>query len=102
MTIEPSVLSEAIVVWVGWGGPDPLPKTDDSRVVSRYGEAVSLEILPMIRQLHNDFYATDAIDRVADHGEMLDVAAVEFRARHPEISADAVDALKWCMSWDYR
>jgi len=102
MKIDPSVLSEAIVVWIGKAGLSPIPRPDDSRVISRFGEEASLDILPLVRRMFDDFYATDAIHRVADNDEMLEVAAADFRALHPDISADAVDALKWSMSWDYR
>jgi hypothetical protein len=33
---------------------------------------------------------------------MADLAASEFRGRHPEISDDAVEALAWYYSWDWK
>jgi hypothetical protein len=84
------------------GGPDVVPRPDDLRVISRFGEEAVLDILPLARRMFDDFYATDAIHRVTDNDEMLEVVAADFGGLHPDISADAVDALKWSMSWDYR
>jgi hypothetical protein len=50
----------------------------------------------------NDFYASDARFAVADLTEMGDVAVDHFRKAHPEVSDEAVRALAWCYTYDYK
>jgi hypothetical protein len=60
------------------------------------------DLLNAIEALAKDFYSSEAVHEVADLAEMGDRAAAEFRERHPEIAEDAVDALRWCYTFDNR
>jgi len=97
---NPKTLSEAIVVWTGWGRSS-WPARDESRVVERFGKA-SLDLMPAVRAMEDDFYESDARDRAADLREMATIATTQFRERHPDISDDAVQALAWCYTYDYK
>ena len=99
--IDPALLSEAIVIWTGWGSTIE-PWRDEKRLVDRFGSEMAAELLPAIRRLDDEFYESDARDKVAGLKEMGDVAAQEFRQRHPEISDEAVEALAWCYTFDYK
>ena len=94
-------LSAAVVIWTGWR-ESAWPDRDDARVVRRFGAAAATTLLPQIRQLADDFYASDARDKAADLREMGERAMARFRARHPEISDEAVHALAWCYTYDYK
>jgi hypothetical protein len=101
MTVNASLLSEAIVVWTGWGQA-PRPIRDEARLVDQFGSDTAADLMPGLRQLEDEFYASDAQFTVADLKEMGDVAADQFRRAHPEISDDAVRALAWCYTYDYK
>ena len=97
----PPLLSQAIVVWTG-RGRTAWPSRDERYVVEQFGEDVAVTLMPAIKELAADFYLSSARDTVADLSEMGDVAASEFRSRHPEISEEAVQALRWCYTYDYK
>lgn len=101
MSLSASQLSQAIVVWSGWGQTSR-PARDETRLVEKYGSDVAADLLPRIRHLEDAFYTSDASFTVADIKEMGDVAADQFRKSHPEISDDAVRALAWCYTYDYK
>ena len=101
MTIDPSLLSRAVVVWAGWG-QTMHPVRDASRLVKEYGPELASDLTPQIQQLADVFYASEAKFTIGDLKLMSEVAASEFRAVHPEISDDAVRALAWCYTYDYR
>lgn len=94
-------ISEAIVVWTGFKEA-VRPVRDVQRLVDCYGPGVAAELLPTVRSLENDFYSSGAVDHIGDLAEAGDSAAVEFRSRHPELSEDAVAALKWCFTYDWK
>jgi hypothetical protein len=101
MSLDMSLVSQAIVIWTGWG-QTAWPARDEARLVQHLGSETAAEIFPCIRELEADFYASDARFTAADLKEMGDKAAVHFRKAHPEISEDAVEALAWCYTWDYK
>lgn len=94
-------ISQAIVMWTGYRS-ESWPSRNDDRFASLIGADSAIELLPVIRRLENEFYESDAHDTVSGLGEMARAAAAEFRERHPELSDEAVDALAWCYSWDWK
>ncbi|NNN21673.1 MAG: hypothetical protein HKL80_06695 [Acidimicrobiales bacterium] len=101
MTFDPPLLSAAIVVWTGWGNAQ-WPVREEAYLIEEFGSEIAAIILPQIRQLADSFYASGARFTIAGLKEMGDVAAGEFRKAHPEISEDAVRALAWCYTYDYK
>ena len=99
--MDAGLLSVAVVVWTGWG-ETAWPARDEARLVHQYGTDGAARLMPEIRKLEPDFYASDARFVAADLKAMGDVAAADFRRMHPEISEDAVAALAWCYSFDYK
>ena len=71
-------------------------------MVEQFGKDVAVDLLPIVKALEDDFYGSEARHRAPTLKEMGDQAASEFRLRHPEISEDAVQALAWCYTYDYR
>jgi hypothetical protein len=100
-SVDPSVLSEALIVWTGFGDT-AWPSRDERRLVERYGADSATALFPRLRELEDDFYASDARDHAKDLAEMGDLAKAEFRQRHPELTEEAAEALTWCYTFDYR
>lgn len=75
-------LTRAVVEWTGWGST-PRPVRDDTRVIARFGSEAGPALAKAARRLEDDFSA----------------GSTEFRAKHPEIGGDAVDALAWSSAY---
>jgi hypothetical protein len=58
--------------------------------------------MPLVRELEDDFYESDARQVAAGLPEMAELASAEFARKHPEISAEATQALAWCYTYDYK
>lgn len=101
MSADASLVSQAIVVWTGWGSAS-WPSRDDARLVERFGVDQALDLVPSVRQLKEEFYESEAEYVAADLAEMGGMASRRFRELHPEISDDAVRALAWCYTYDYK
>jgi hypothetical protein len=94
-------VSDAIVVWTGYGSTAS-PRRDERALVEAFGEEEALDLLQMIRRLEEEFYASDARHTAPGLKEMGDVSAAQFRSLHPELSEEAVQALAWCYTYDYK
>ena len=101
MDSDASLLSTAIVVWTGWG-KRPWPSRDQALLIDRFGASAAEILLPQIRRLEQEFYASDARYFAADLVSMGEAAGAEFRRNHPEISEEAIEALAWCYTYDYK
>jgi hypothetical protein len=98
---DPATISEAIVVWTGWGETSR-PARDEKRIAERLGDDSAVALLPLVRILEDEFYESDAHLTAADLIEMGRVASGRFRQMHPELSDDAVKAFEWCYTYDYK
>jgi hypothetical protein len=94
-------ISEALVVWTGWGSSNR-PVRDEMRLVAAYGEDRARDLMPIVRHLKDEFYESDARFTVADLAEMGDKAAARFRNLHPELTPEAIESLAWCYSYDFK
>jgi hypothetical protein len=94
-------LSTALIVWTGWG-QTAWPQRDEQRLASFLGADSAAELLPQLRKLEDDFYASNARHTAPDLAAMGRMAAHDFRGLHPEISNDAIEALTWCYTYDYK
>lgn len=94
-------LSEAIVVWTGYGVTS-FPQRDERRVAAQFGVEAAVELVPLMAALQKDFYKSTAYNTVAGLAEMAAQAASEFRGRHRDLSDEAVEAFAWCYSWDWK
>lgn len=98
---DPETISEAIVMWTGWGDT-AWPARDDQRLVDRFGSDARADLLPVVRQLEAEFYESDAHLTARDLVAMGMEAGDLFQRLHPELSRDAVRALVWCYTFDHR
>lgn len=99
--IDPALLSDGLVCWTGYGRTS-WPHRDDDALVERFGEDVALDLLRVVKALEHEFYESDARLYSADLSEIGSQAASEFRQSHPELSEDAVQALAWCYTFDFK
>src|SRR5262245_1060272 len=101
MNYNSPLLAEAVRVWAGWGS-NPSPSRDEARVVQRYGAATAAKLLPVIKSLEDDFYASDARFIAVDLQQMAALASEQFAQKHPGIDKDIVEALAWCYTFDFK
>src|SRR5262249_22740886 len=94
-------LSDALIIWTGWKTANS-PTRDESRLIATFGEDITRQILPRLRQLEAEFYSSDAYRVSPDLREMGERAAEQFRSGHPELSEEAIRALAWCYTFDWR
>lgn len=97
MRSDSETVSRAIIEWTGWGSAS-WPSRDDSMLTTTFGEEIAAEV----KSLEADFYASGARLHLADLQTMGDTAEAEFQSKHPEISDEAVRALGWCYTFDYK
>lgn len=93
-------VSEAVVIWTGFGRRS-FPSLDESRVEQRFGD-LATDLISLVRGWYYDFYESNAREVAVDIAEMGLLASDRFRSLHPEASAEAVEALAWCYTYDYK
>ena len=94
-------LVEPVRIWTGWRAT-PSPSRDEARVVQRYGAAKAAKLLPVIKSLEDDFYASDARFTAVDLQQMATLASEQFVQKHPGIDNEIVEALAWCYTFDFK
>ena len=94
-------VSDAIVTWTGKGA-FAWPHRDDARILARFGPVEGDELLALVRELYDEFYASDARLTAPDLADMGNMASVEFSSKYPHVKPSAVDALAWCYTFDYK
>jgi hypothetical protein len=98
--LSAEIVSEAIVLWTG-RGRSGWPARDDKVLIQHYGD-LGIELIPVVERLHSVFYESDAWCTAPELGEAGNIAATRFRELYPQISEEAVEALRWCYWHDYR
>ena len=97
---DSDVVTDALALWVGWGSRS-WPERDPERLVEAFGQEVTSVLLPVLRQLEQDFFAS-APSQGPDLWAVAEKAASRFRTLHPEIGERGVEALTWCYAFDWR
>lgn len=98
---DPEAVSEAIVVWTGWGETSS-PARDDQRLADQIGNDAAADLLPVVRLLEEEFYGSDAGLLGSDLVEMGHAAGERFKRMYPKLSDDAVNAFTWCYTYDHK
>ena len=101
MPADRAMLSRVIVVWTGYQ-THPSPQQNDAAVIAVFGEDEAIELLPALRALEDVFFGSTARFTAPDLISMGDCAAADFRAKYPEISEAAVQALAWSDMYTYK
>lgn len=94
-------LAEAVRLWTGWK-QSMMPNRSDKRVVDHFGEEVAAKLLPLIKSLEDDFYASDAQLVAANLQEMEELASEHFKRKHPTVAEEIVKAFAWCYTFDFK
>lgn len=94
-------LIEAVRLWTGWG-QSTVPNRNDKRVLDRFGEEDAVKLLPLIKLLDEDFYASDAQLIAANLQEMERLASEHFKRKHPTVAEEIVIAFAWCYTFDFK
>jgi hypothetical protein len=98
--VDPSELINAVRIWTGWGGI--APNRDDARLMQRLGTMDASVLLPVVKQLEEDFYASDAHNAARDLEDMAKLAKEHFARMHPTVPAEVGKIFAWCYTFDYK
>jgi hypothetical protein len=94
--------SDALMLYLGTG-ISPYPKRDPERLVTKYGEKEGLDLVAYSEGVLQELYAHEPDWSVDDLEGAADRACrIIISDSHPELSCDAVAALKWSYSWDWK
>lgn len=98
--MDPVMTSRAIVVYTG-RGLSPFPVRSPERLAEYFGPLVAADLAPVVDRLDEEFYevspaSSETLEAAADR------AVAVFVQRHPELTRDAVDALRWCYTYDWK
>jgi hypothetical protein len=102
--IDPSefpLVVQAVLIWAGHG-KNAWPCRDESRLVNHFGVETTSRLLPILKSLESEFYSSDGWKVAVDQREMGQIAANQFKIKHPEIPDEIVQALEWCYTYDYK
>ena len=89
-----SLLSEALIVWTGYGR-STWPDLDDERVMRRFGASKAAELLPQLRELGLDVFEPDRwVEPNPDVYSCRDTQGPS--VRRPHLTDGALRALLWC------
>lgn len=98
--VNPTLLVDAVRIWTGWGGV--APNRDDARLAQQLGARDASALLPVLKQLEEDFYASDARYTARDLEEMARLAKEQFASMHPSTPAEVGEAFAWCYTFDFK
>lgn len=101
MNLQSQQLVEAVRLWAG-REISPMPSRDESRVLQKFGHGIGTELVAQIKQLEDDFYASDAHLTAASLQEMGAQSSAAFQAKHPSVDDEIVKTLAWCYTFDYK
>lgn len=99
--MEGERVSAAVALWLGWREV-AWPQRDEQRVVKRLGVDHAVAVMPLVLAWERDFYDSDAHTFATDLVAMGREASERFRALHPEATEEAVEALAWAYTFDYK
>jgi hypothetical protein len=92
---------EAVLLWTGWGR-EIMPRRDEGALERHFGTKTASDLLPLLKHVEDEFYATDANYRAATLPEMGKMAIADFKRKHPDAPDDIAEALAWCYTFDFK
>ena len=100
-TLDAAQISKALIVWLGYGEL-PWPATSEQRLQDHFGSEVATRLLPTVVSLFEEFYDSDASRFASDLESMAAMASAPFAERHPDLTEEAVAALAWSYTYDFK
>jgi hypothetical protein len=98
--MSPNALDAAIVVFTGKGEFN-FPHQSAERVRDRFPGPEGVELAQRVEALEAEFYTV----KPGTEENLVDAAnraAQTFAGHHPELSSEAVAALRWCFAFDWK
>lgn len=96
----PEVVSEAVILHSG-RGLSPFPLRDAGRLALRFGPGEAADLAVIVDRLSREFYEVEP-EAYESLEEAADPAVEAFAVRHPELSAEAISAIRWCYTYDWK
>jgi hypothetical protein len=96
--IVDSVLSTGLIAYVS-GGSRPYPTRDDAALLDAVGEDTGIELLPRLHLLVDESEEL-SVEWFSISREPWQQVVDQMRARHPELTEEALDALG--RYWSYQ
>jgi hypothetical protein len=93
--------SEAVILLLG-RGISPYPKRDPERLTQRFGEELGLDLVQYSEAVLAELYAEPPDWSTDDLKSATENAVQRIRSGHPELSDEALSALGWSFSWDWK
>jgi len=93
--------SEALILYLG-KGITPYPQRDPQRLVDRYGSLEAADLVSYCEQVLEELYDSKPDWTTEDLSKATDRAVRAVSQRHPELSDEAINSLKWSSSWDWK
>jgi hypothetical protein len=101
MHVEDSRLSQAVVAYLA-KGRSPFPRSDDEAVLEFAGEQGGAELLARVREITAEMMAIPidwSTHSLVEGGREAQRRIAEL---HPELGSDALDALYWMFTYNWR
>lgn len=95
------IRSEAIILLLGQG-ISTHPNRDPQRLTERFGEELGLDLVQYSEAVLAELYASSPDWSNDDLHSATERAVVRVRSGHPELSDEALAALGWSFSWDWK
>lgn len=93
--------SRAVVLFLGWRS-SPVPLRDSQRLVDEYGASDGAVLERYVNEVIDELHSLE-VDWSVDTLTSAAAKAVRLVSdRHPELSSDALEALQWKFTYDWR
>ncbi len=99
--MEDRELSRAIVAFLG-AGRSALPASDEAAVVAIAVETAPTVLLGRVRAIVGECLSVPVEWSGISLGEGGDLARRAMSRRHPELTAEALDELRWMFTYNWR
>jgi hypothetical protein len=83
-------------------GLSPYPKRDPARLTAKFGDADGLDLVAYVERVLHELYEVKPDWDAEDLKAATDRAVRGVIDKHPELSTEAIDALRWSYSWDWK
>lgn len=69
---------------------------------AHFSAEIASKVLPVMKAMMTEFFASDALFNTRDLVEMTDMATRNFRAKHPEVTDEILQDMDWLYSFSMR
>jgi hypothetical protein len=101
MSISSDELSKALVYYLGFGVAKS-PSQNEAAVVDVYGQDRAVKLLADVRQILNQVNLLDVDWSTNDLVSAGKLVRAEVHYLHPNLEAQALDAIEWKFTFDWR